>query len=217
MFKLVLFFLLINLSNVTANEVISGSYGRTSNTLNISSIKDGMHLEGDFLGRKYDYSIVNIENSYDIQGTLDGLKLNMSLHPNSEVTELIDDSSKTNVKFSLNSYVNFVNGRYLNQNASLRIEKTDEEHHITGFLLKHLFELYIVKINEGYLFTGYSNGYWTNLQILQDSQNIFRIFGKFQNQDVDLKYSGTQLAISDLIELIILKIHFPHLDLIKLK
>lgn len=210
----VLFILLFNLGSAEAIEVISGSYGRASTALSIIQSVEGVLIEGDFLGRKYDYSISAKEKSYLIKGTLDALELNMSLHPSSGVTGLIDDSSKTDVTFSLNSYVNFINGKFLGHGASLRIEKTDKEHRVTGFLLKHLFDLYISRTAEGIVFEGYSNGYWTNLQILQVGPGAFRIFGHFQNNAVDLEYSGAHLDISDLIELIIFKIHFPGLNLI---
>ncbi len=214
MLKILLSFILLNLGHVYANEILSGSYGRLPSTLKINQTEDGIQLEGFFLGRQYDYSIVNEKTAYAIRGTLEGSKINMNLQPNAEVTELIDDSSKTNVKFTLNTYVSFIDGRYLNNSASLRIEKSGKEHHITGFLLNHLYDLYIVKREEGFIFRGYSNGYWTNLQIIKISKDSFQIFGKFQNQEVDLKYSGKQITISDIIELILFKVHFPQLDII---
>lgn len=214
MFKILLSFLLLNLGHVYANEILSGSYGRLPNTLKINQTQGGIQLEGFFLGREYDYSIVNEETVYAIRGTLDGSKINMNLQPNTEVTELIDESSKTNVKFSLNTYVSFIDGRYLNYSASLRIEKSEEEHHITGFLLNHLYDLYIVKREGGFIFKGYTNGYWTNLQIIKTGNESFQILGKFQNQEVDLKYLGKHITISDIIELILFKVHFPRLDII---
>lgn len=214
MFKILLSFILLNFGHVHANEILSGSYGRLPSTLKINQTEDGIQLEGIFLGRQYDYSIIHEETAYAITGTLEGSKINMILHPNANVTELIDDSSKTNVKFNLNTYVSFIDGRYLNHSASLRIEKSGVEHHITGFLLNHLYDLYIVRSEEGFIFKGYSNGFWTNLQISKTDKNVFQIFGKFQNQEVDLKYSGKQITPSDIIELIIFKIHFPQLDII---
>ena len=208
-------FLLLSLGNTHANDIISGSFGRNPNTLKIFQTEKGISLLGNFLGRHYAYQIVHNGPDYKIAGKLDNLNLNLALSPDMNEIEVDDEFSKTNVKLSINPYVNFISGRYLNYSASLRIEKSATEHHITGFLLNHLYDLYIKKNDEGFVFKGYSNGHWTNLQIKQIDTKIYSISGKFQNQEVDLKYSGTQLNISDLIELMIFKVHFPHIDLIQ--